>query len=59
MANPLPGLAHDADQLRLLFGEWPRREQCRLEAREQLRRAHETFIATGVEAFAERAAREL
>ncbi|MBO3751833.1 AAA family ATPase [Streptosporangiaceae bacterium NEAU-GS5] len=43
----------------LLYGEWLRRERRRLEAREQLRQAHEMFAETGMEAFAERAAREL
>ena len=43
----------------LLFGEWLRRERRRLEAREQLRTAHEMLTAMGVGAFAERAAREL
>ncbi len=43
----------------LLFGEWLRREDRRLDAREQLRRAHEMFVAIGMEAFAERARREL
>src|SRR5580693_4092268 len=43
----------------LLYGEWLRRENRRAEAREQLRTAHDTFAAIGMEAFAERARREL
>jgi DNA-binding CsgD family transcriptional regulator len=43
----------------LLYGEWLRREGRRLEAREQLRTAHDTLSAIGMEAFAERARREL
>jgi len=44
---------------RLLYGEWLRREGRRLDAREQLRTAHHLFEVTGMEAFAERARREL
>ena len=43
----------------LLFGEWLRREGRRIEAREQLRTAHDLFGAIGMEAFAARARREL
>ena len=43
----------------LLYGEWLRRERRRIDAREQLRSAHELFIQFGMEAFAERARVEL
>jgi len=43
----------------LLYGEWLRREQRRVDAREQLRIAHEMLSTMGVEAFADRARREL
>ena len=44
---------------RLLYGEWLRRGSRRTEAREQLRAAHEMLDAIGMEAYAERARREL
>jgi DNA-binding CsgD family transcriptional regulator len=43
----------------LVFGEWLRRENRRVDAREQLRVAHEMLADIGMEAFAERARREL
>ncbi len=43
----------------LLHGEWLRREGRRVQAREQLRLAHEQLTALGMEGFAERARREL
>ena len=43
----------------LLYGEWLRRENRRIDAREQLRAAHDLLSGIGMEAFAERARREL
>jgi DNA-binding CsgD family transcriptional regulator len=43
----------------LVYGEWLRRERRRLDAREHLRTAHEMLTSMGMEAFAERARREL
>jgi len=43
----------------LLYGEWLRRQNRRVDAREQLRVAHQMLSAMGMDAFAERARREL
>jgi DNA-binding CsgD family transcriptional regulator len=43
----------------LLYGEWLRRENRRRDARVELRTAHGLFTTMGIEAFAERARREL
>jgi DNA-binding CsgD family transcriptional regulator len=43
----------------LLYGEWLRRERRPGQAREQLRTAHQMLEAMGIDAFAERARREL
>jgi DNA-binding CsgD family transcriptional regulator len=51
--RPELGRAH------LLYGEWLRRENRRVDARTHLRRADELFTAIGMEAFAERARGEL
>jgi DNA-binding CsgD family transcriptional regulator len=51
--RPELGRAH------LLYGEWLRRQHRRVDAREQLRTAHELLATIGMEAFAERARHEL
>ena len=43
----------------LLYGEWLRRERRRIDARAQLRMAHNMLDTMGMDAFAERARREL
>jgi DNA-binding CsgD family transcriptional regulator len=43
----------------LVYGEWLRRQQRRIDARDHLRTAHDMFGRFGAEAFAERAHREL
>ena len=49
----------DLARTHLLYGEWLRRERRRIDARTELRRAHERFSEFGMEAFAERARVEL
>ncbi|QUQ67119.1 transcriptional regulator [Kutzneria sp. CA-103260] len=49
----------DLARAHLLYGEWLRRARRRLDAREQLRRAHRMFAEFGMVAFAERARIEL
>jgi len=43
----------------LVYGEWLRREDRRVDASEQLRAAYEQFMSIGMETFAERARTEL
>jgi DNA-binding CsgD family transcriptional regulator len=55
----LTRLRVDLARARLLYGEWLRRERRRIDARGQLRIANDMFGSMGMEAFAERARREL
>ena len=52
-------LRPDLARAHLLYGEWLRREGRRIDARLHLRTAHDLLSAMGMEAFAERARREL
>jgi DNA-binding CsgD family transcriptional regulator len=52
-------MAVDLARAHLLYGEWLRRQRRRVDARRQLRTAHELFANFGIEAFAERARVEL
>ena len=49
----------DLARAHLVYGEWLRRERRRLDARRELRVAHDLFSDIGMEAFAERAQVEL
>jgi DNA-binding CsgD family transcriptional regulator len=52
-------MAVDLARAHLLYGEWLRRERRRVDARKELRVAHDLFSDFGVKAFAERARVEL
>ena len=52
-------MAVDHARAHLLYGEWLRRQRRRIDARTQLRTAHDLFSDFGMEAFAERARVEL
>jgi DNA-binding CsgD family transcriptional regulator len=52
-------VATDLARTHLLYGEWLRRQNRRVDARRSLRRAHDMFEEMGAEAFAERARIEL
>jgi len=56
--EPTP-LRVDLARTHLLYGEWLRREARRVDARAELRMAHELFTEFGMEGFAERAHVEL
>jgi DNA-binding CsgD family transcriptional regulator len=49
----------DLARAHLLYGEWLRRENRRIDARVQLRAAYDQFASIGMEAFADRARAEL
>jgi ATP/maltotriose-dependent transcriptional regulator MalT len=53
------GLRPDLARSHLIYGEWLRRENRRVDARAQLRTAHEMLVMMGADGFAERARREL
>jgi DNA-binding CsgD family transcriptional regulator/tetratricopeptide (TPR) repeat protein len=53
------GFAPGLGRAHLLYGEWLRRARRRVDARDQLHRAHEMLTEMGARAFADRAGREL
>jgi DNA-binding CsgD family transcriptional regulator len=52
-------LRPDLARAHLLFGEWLRRENRRVDARDELRVAHDMFLEVGMDGFASRARHEL
>jgi DNA-binding CsgD family transcriptional regulator len=53
------GVRTELARSHLVYGEWLRRQGRRVDAREQLRAAHDLFVAIGMDAFAARARGEL
>jgi DNA-binding CsgD family transcriptional regulator len=53
------GVRAELARTRLLYGEWLRRMNRRVDARVQLRAAYDEFTSMGIEGFAERTGREL
>jgi DNA-binding CsgD family transcriptional regulator len=53
------GLTVHLARAQLVYGEWLRRQNRRIDARAQLRLAHDALAGMGAAAFAERAGREL
>src|SRR5262249_14936790 len=51
------GFQPDVARGQLLYGEWLRREGRRIEAREQLRAAHDALVSMSMAGFADRARR--
>jgi DNA-binding NarL/FixJ family response regulator len=52
-------VAPERARTHLVYGQWLRRAGRRVDAREQLRAAHDMLATIGMDAFAERARREL
>ena len=53
------GIRGELARAHLVYGEWLRRQRQRVAGRRHLRTAHEMFTDMGMEAFAQRASREL